>query len=106
MPTNTDPDRLKALKVIDLKNILTQASVHAPAKANKADLITRILASKPALDVFNSLYPTPQDDLVCNSFSFLFEASLTYKFIVGASRGVRLFYSLSITYCVLFRFSH
>lgn len=64
MPTSTDADRLKALKIVDLKNILTHAAVHTPSKTNKADLITRILASKSALDALNTLHPIPQDDLV------------------------------------------
>lgn len=54
--------KLKALKVVDLKSILATASVSVPAKATKSDLITRILASKPALAAYATLYPT--DDLL------------------------------------------
>ncbi|KIM78964.1 hypothetical protein PILCRDRAFT_581165 [Piloderma croceum F 1598] len=45
--------KLKSLKVIDLKDILAKASVSVPAKANKQDLIARVLASPAALDVYN-----------------------------------------------------
>jgi SAP domain-containing ribonucleoprotein len=45
--------KLKSLKVVDLKDILSKASVSVPAKANKQDLIARILASPPALEVYN-----------------------------------------------------
>jgi SAP domain-containing ribonucleoprotein len=58
-----DSNKLKALKVVDLKAILVKANVQAPAKATKSDLISRILASKPAQDAYLSLYP-PQDDLL------------------------------------------
>ncbi|KDR75424.1 hypothetical protein GALMADRAFT_555276 [Galerina marginata CBS 339.88] len=54
--------KLKALKVVDLKQILAKAHVVVPAKATKNDLIARIQASKPALDVYAALYP--QDDLL------------------------------------------
>jgi len=47
--------KLKSLKVVDLKDILSKASVSVPAKANKQDLIARILASPAALDVYNRL---------------------------------------------------
>jgi SAP domain-containing ribonucleoprotein len=69
--------KLKALKVVDLKDILAKASVSAPAKANKQELIARILASPAALAVYNkqqnpnsSTVPvsgTTTDDLVCAS---------------------------------------
>lgn len=49
----------KALKVVDLKAILTEASVTTPAKANKNDLIARIIASPAALAVYNKHHPTP-----------------------------------------------
>jgi hypothetical protein len=42
----------KSLKVVELKDILAKASVSAPAKANKQDLIARIIASAVALDVY------------------------------------------------------
>jgi SAP domain-containing ribonucleoprotein len=54
--------KLKALKVVDLRQILATANVSAPAKANKNDLIAKILASKPALDAYAKLYPP--DDLL------------------------------------------
>lgn len=65
--------KLKALKVVDLKDILAKAAVSVPAKANKQDLIARILASNPALDVYHDLHspkPPHNDDLVrCPFFS-------------------------------------
>jgi SAP domain-containing ribonucleoprotein len=48
--------KLKALKVVDLRQILATASVSAPAKATKSDLISKILSSKPALDAYAKLY--------------------------------------------------
>jgi hypothetical protein len=45
--------KLKSLKVVDLKDILAKASVSVPAKANKQDLIARVLANPAALDVYN-----------------------------------------------------
>lgn len=58
--------KLKSLKVVDLKQILSKAGVSAPAKANKSDLISKILASQEAIDAYNAQYPseTPNDDLV------------------------------------------
>ncbi|KIL68958.1 hypothetical protein M378DRAFT_845205 [Amanita muscaria Koide BX008] len=50
--------KLKSLKVADLRSILSKASVAAPARATKADLVTRILASEQALQAFHSLYPS------------------------------------------------
>ncbi|CAE6459251.1 unnamed protein product, partial [Rhizoctonia solani] len=41
--------KLKALKVADLKEILTKSSTPIPSKANKADLIAKILATPEAL---------------------------------------------------------
>lgn len=71
--------KLKALKVVDLKDILAKASVSAPAKANKQELIARILASPAALAVYNkqqnpnsstvSVSATATDDLVCASIA-------------------------------------
>ncbi|EUC58648.1 hypothetical protein RSOL_270630, partial [Rhizoctonia solani AG-3 Rhs1AP] len=40
---------LKALKVADLKKILTKSSTPIPSKANKSDLIAKILATPDAL---------------------------------------------------------
>jgi SAP domain-containing ribonucleoprotein len=71
--------KLKTLKVVDLKDILSKASVSVPAKANKQDLVARILGSPAALAVYNkqqnpnastSAAPTSAtatDDLVCAS---------------------------------------
>jgi SAP domain-containing ribonucleoprotein len=42
----------KALKVAELKDILAKANEKPAAKATKADLIARILASPAALDAF------------------------------------------------------
>jgi len=44
--------RLKALKVVELKEILTKAGVAIPAKANKPDLIAKIIETPAALEVF------------------------------------------------------
>lgn len=48
--------RLRALKVVDLKNILARAQLALPPKANKPDLISKILDSQPALDVYEELH--------------------------------------------------
>ncbi|KAF8224981.1 hypothetical protein L208DRAFT_1425676 [Tricholoma matsutake] len=48
---------LKALKVIDLRAILSKASVPFPAKANKQDLIARIVASQQATQIYYQLHP-------------------------------------------------
>ncbi|KAF8813608.1 hypothetical protein BYT27DRAFT_7180360 [Phlegmacium glaucopus] len=57
-----DSNKLKALKVVDLRAIFAKANVQVPAKATKSDLISRIQASKPAQDAYLALYP--QDDLL------------------------------------------
>lgn len=57
-----DSNKLKALKVVDLKAVLAKANVQVPAKANKGDLISKIQASKSAQDAYYALYP--QDDLL------------------------------------------
>ncbi|PSS37883.1 hypothetical protein PHLCEN_2v351 [Hermanssonia centrifuga] len=44
--------KLKALKVVDLKDILARAQVSITSKANKSDLIAKILASPAALNVY------------------------------------------------------
>lgn len=54
--------KLKALKVVDLKQILASAKVSTTTKATKGDLIVKILASKDALDAYAKQYP--QDDLL------------------------------------------
>ncbi|KAI6017111.1 hypothetical protein EDC04DRAFT_2902741 [Pisolithus marmoratus] len=48
--------KLKALKVADLKEILVKASAPAPARANKQDLINKILASPAAVKVYEELH--------------------------------------------------
>jgi hypothetical protein len=50
--------KLKALKVADLKDILSKANVSVPAKANKSDLVAKISTSTSAIDVYNRLYPS------------------------------------------------
>ena len=57
-----DSNKLKALKVVDLKAVLAKANVQVPAKSTKSDLISKIQASKPAQDAYFVLYP--QDDLL------------------------------------------
>ncbi|KAI0958708.1 hypothetical protein AcV7_004443 [Taiwanofungus camphoratus] len=53
-PTSTMESKLKALKVVALKDILAKASVSAPSKANKQDLINKILATPAAINVYNA----------------------------------------------------
>ncbi|OJT13410.1 hypothetical protein TRAPUB_10045 [Trametes pubescens] len=43
----------KALKVVDLKDLLNKAGTPIPSKANKQDLINKILATPAAVDVYN-----------------------------------------------------
>ncbi|KAJ3868563.1 hypothetical protein EV359DRAFT_32064 [Lentinula novae-zelandiae] len=50
--------KLKSLKVVDLKQILTRASAVPAGKANKADLIAKIIATPAAVDAFNALHPS------------------------------------------------
>lgn len=45
--------KLKALKVADLKALLSKASVSIPSKSKKDDLIGLVLANPAALDLFN-----------------------------------------------------
>lgn len=61
-----DSNKLKALKVVDLKAIAAKAKLQVPAKATKSDIIAKILASQAALDAYSLLYPSPlaQDDLL------------------------------------------
>lgn len=54
--------KLKALRVVDLRQILATANVSVPAKATKNDIIAKIQASKNALDAYAQLYPP--DDLL------------------------------------------
>ena len=53
-------DKLKLLKVIDLKAILAKANVSVAPRLNKADLISKIVASQSALDIYHSLYPSTE----------------------------------------------
>lgn len=62
-------EKLKSLKVVDLKQILSNASVHVPAKSNKNDLIAKIQASTAAMDAYNSLYPA--DDLLVSADEYV-----------------------------------
>ncbi|KAG1777562.1 hypothetical protein EV702DRAFT_1101902 [Suillus placidus] len=48
--------KLKALKVQELKEILSKASI-PPGNAKKQDLINKILANPSAIDLFHSLHP-------------------------------------------------
>lgn len=50
-------DPLKALKVADLKRILSSAAQPTPARATKADLIARIVASDQATAAVRTLHP-------------------------------------------------
>ena len=87
-----DSNKLKALKVVDLKAILAKANVQVPAKSTKSDLIARIQASKPAQDAYRSLYPlvpqlSPQDDLLAPPEEYFkpssyFYSSLFYAFFL------------------------
>ncbi|KAF8495851.1 hypothetical protein JB92DRAFT_3099780 [Gautieria morchelliformis] len=56
--------KLKSQRVADLRELLQKASVPIPAKANKADLIAKILSSPEALAAFNnpgaSTIPAPK----------------------------------------------
>ncbi|KAF7321549.1 hypothetical protein MKEN_00675900 [Mycena kentingensis (nom. inval.)] len=53
--------KLKALKVAELRELLASETV--PAKANKTDLIARIIASPTATDAYKAKYE-PKDDLL------------------------------------------
>ncbi|KAF4567686.1 hypothetical protein EYR40_006690 [Pleurotus pulmonarius] len=57
--------KLKALKVVELKDILSKSATSIPAKANKQELISRILASPAALAEYNTQHsPAPVEDLL------------------------------------------
>jgi hypothetical protein len=65
--------KLKALKVVDLKDILSKAAISAPEKAKKNDLIAKILANPAAIELYNKTHskkpadppaPLSNDDLV------------------------------------------
>lgn len=55
MPADIE-QKLKALKVADLKAVLAKADVDVPARATKADLVARIVASEPAQDAYKAIY--------------------------------------------------
>lgn len=57
-----DESKLKTLKVVDLRAILSKANVSCPTKANKQDIINRIIASQVAIQIYHQLYP---DKFVC-----------------------------------------
>ena len=44
------------LKVVELKDLLTRAQIPIPARANKPDLIAKIIDSPAALNVFDELH--------------------------------------------------
>ncbi|KAI0000343.1 hypothetical protein BJV77DRAFT_1063779 [Russula vinacea] len=48
--------KLKSLKVADLKEICTRANIPTTTRSTKADLITKILSSQPAIDAYNAKY--------------------------------------------------
>ncbi|CDO76712.1 hypothetical protein BN946_scf184796.g6 [Trametes cinnabarina] len=54
--------KLKSLKVVDLKDILNKASVAIPSKANKQDLIAKILATPAAVDIYNQQHGAPPSE--------------------------------------------
>ena len=64
-PTDSRCPR-KALKVVDLKDILAKANVAVTGKANKQDLIAKILGAPEAIDVYNKIHgpapPKPAED--------------------------------------------
>ena len=88
LPATTIMDvKLKSLKVVDLKEILQKANVAIPTKANKQDLIAKIVASPVAIDVYNKLHnPTAADDLVCASFKR--DMHMFIVCLAGSSRRV------------------
>ena len=59
LPLTYSVSHSKQLKVPELKDILSKAQVPLGGKANKADLIAKILGSQPALDVYNQLHGKP-----------------------------------------------
>ncbi|EKM54354.1 uncharacterized protein PHACADRAFT_258157 [Phanerochaete carnosa HHB-10118-sp] len=54
--------KLKALKVVDLKEILSSAQVTVTGKANKSDLVAKILASPEAVKVYEQQYGSPENN--------------------------------------------
>jgi hypothetical protein len=62
----------KSLKVADLKEICSRANIPTTTRSTKADLITKILASQPAIDAYNAKYqqnenaapPSKHDNIV------------------------------------------
>lgn len=56
--------QLKALKVAELKRVLTDAGISVTARATKADLIARVLDSQDAQRVYRTIYGLPQPPAV------------------------------------------
>lgn len=46
----------KALKVVELKDILSKAHVAVPSKANKAELVAKLLASPDAISIVEGTF--------------------------------------------------
>src|SRR6266576_3205380 len=46
----------KSLEVADLKEVCSRANIPTTTRSTKADLITKILASQPAIDAYNAKY--------------------------------------------------
>ncbi|KAH9972406.1 hypothetical protein BGW80DRAFT_1314186 [Lactifluus volemus] len=70
--------KLKSLKVADLKEICTRASLATTTRSTKADLVTKILASQAAIDAYNSKYqqfpnsaPLPKSAALSNNDDIL-----------------------------------
>jgi SAP domain-containing ribonucleoprotein len=56
--------KLKSLKVAELKDLLAKAAVSFPSKATKSDLVAKVSSSPAALQLFNDLH-NKNDDLAC-----------------------------------------
>jgi len=70
--------KLKSLKVADLKEICSRANVPTTTRSTKADLVTKILASQPAIDAYNAKYqqtgnsaPPPKSAALSNTDDIL-----------------------------------
>ncbi|KAF5389482.1 hypothetical protein D9757_004306 [Collybiopsis confluens] len=50
--------KLKSLKVVDLKAVLSHANISVTSKTTKADLISKILAAPSAIEAYNALHPS------------------------------------------------
>jgi hypothetical protein len=76
-----NPFHRKSLKVADLREICTRANVPTTTRSTKGDLVTKILASQPAIDAYIAKYqpngippppskptvPSTNDDLVSDA---------------------------------------